>query len=112
MDKITVAQLLAQHGLTWYGLYQRGAGSKSMCRDWVTGKHLPSTRSAARIARAIGLPLPFVLDTIRTRNPWENGPRVAWGTHIRKALEAEITDRIEADGPYCVNCRRILDKAA
>lgn len=116
MDKITVAQLLTQYGLTWYGLHRRGAGSKSMCRDWATGKHLPSTKSAARIARAIGLPLAFVLDTIQTRNPWENSPRVTWGTHVRKELEArlnaEITDRFEANGTWCLTCRQRMPKAA
>jgi hypothetical protein len=116
MNKITVAQLLEQHGLTWWGLYKRGAGSKSMCHDWVRGKHLPCRRSAAKIARALGLPLGYVLDTIRTRDPWENSPRVTWGTHVRKALEAstkaEIEDRLESDGPYCLTCHRRLNLAA
>ena len=102
MEKINVSALLEQYGLNWYGLYKRGGGTKSMCRDWVTGKHLPSTKSAARIARALGLPTAYVLDLLRTRNSWENSPRVTWGTHVRKALEArmnaEIADRIESDG--------------
>ena len=117
MDRISVSALLAQYDLNWYGLYKRGAGSKSMCRDWVTGKHLPSTRSAARIARALGLPTNYVLDTLRTRDPWENSPRVTWATHVRKALEAantyaEIADRTESDGPWCMTCHQRITKAA
>ena len=117
MDKITVSQLLTQHGLTWYGLYRRGGGSKSMCFDWNRGRHLPNSRSAARIARAIGLPLNYILDTLRTRNQWENSPRVTWGTDVRKALEAtsanaEIKGRIESDEPTCPHCGRMLARAA
>ena len=116
MNKTTVAELLLQHGLTWYGLYRRGAGTKSMCWAWVTGKNLPCTKSAAKIARAIGLPLPYVLDTIRTRNSWENSPRVPWGTHTREAIEArtnaDIRDRIESEGPYCIACRQRILKTA
>src|SRR4051794_7177046 len=104
MEKITFSELLTRHGLTWWGLFRRGAGSKSMCWAWATGKNLPSTKSAARIARAMGLPLGYVLDTIQTRNSWENSPRVTWGTHVRKALEAKIMDRIESDGPWCITC--------
>jgi hypothetical protein len=115
MNKITTAELLAQHGLTWYGLYKRGAGSKSMCWDWATGKHRPSSKSAVRIARAIGLPPNYILDTLHTRNSWENSPRVAWGTHTREALEAastnmEITDRIESNGPWCITCHQMILK--
>ena len=116
MDKITVAQLLAQHGLNWYGLYKRGGGTKSMCRDWVTGKHLPSTKSAVRIAHAMGLPIKYILDLLHTRNSWENSPRVTWGTRVRKALEAstnaEIMDRIESEGPCCSTCHQRILKAA
>jgi hypothetical protein len=117
MNKITVAQLLAQYGLTWYGLYKRGAGSKSMCWDWATGKHRPSSKSAAKIARAIGLPTKYVLDSVRTRNSWENSPRVAWGTHVEEALEAsssstEIKDRIESNGPWCITCHQRIPEAA
>lgn len=116
MEKISVSQLLADQGLNWYGLYKRGAGSKSMCRDWSTGKHLPSTKSAARIARALGLPTVYVLDLLRTRNSWENSPRVTWGTHVRKELEtrlnAEIMDRIESEGPCCPSCHQRITKAA
>jgi hypothetical protein len=58
MDKISVSALLAQYGLTWYGLYKRGQGSmsKSMAHDWIRGAHLPSRKSAVKIARALGLP--------------------------------------------------------
>lgn len=116
MNKITVSELLSQHGLTWYGLYRRGGGSKSMCFDWVRGKHLPSTKSAARIARALGLPLPYVLDTLHTRNSWENSPRVPWGTHVREAMEgstnAEIKDRLESVGTRCLTCHQRILKAA
>jgi hypothetical protein len=116
MNKITVNELLTQYGLTWYGLHKRGAGSKSMCHDWVRGKHLPSTRSAAKIARAIGLPLNYILATLRTRNSWENSPRVPWGTHVREALEAssrtEIKDRLESEGPWCITCHQKLENSA
>jgi hypothetical protein len=109
MNKITVAELLSQCGLTWYGLYKRGAGSKSMCRDWVIEKHLPSTRSAARIVRSLGLPDHYRL-ILRTRNSWENSPRVTWGTHVRRALEARTNaataDRLEAGGTWCVSCHQ------
>jgi hypothetical protein len=117
MNKITVSELLTQHGFTWYQLYKRGAGSKSMCFDWNRGRHLPSSKSAARIARALGIPLPYVLDTLKTRNQWQNSPRVTWGTHVREVLKAtsanvKITGRIESDEPTCPHCRRMLNRAA
>jgi hypothetical protein len=116
MNKITVAQLLEQHGLTWWGLYRRGVGSKSMCHDWVRGKHLPCSKSAIRIVRALGLPTHYAL-ALHTRNSWENSPRVAWGTHVREALEAavtniEIKDRLESEGPWCITCHQRVAKAA
>lgn len=115
MNKLTVAELLGQHNLTWYGLFKRGAGSKSMCFDWARGKHLPCTKSAARIVRALGLPTHYIL-ILRTRNSWENSPRVTWGTHVRKALEATsnavLADRLESEGPWCVTCHQKIPKAA
>lgn len=111
MENITVAELLAQHGLNWYQLYRRGAGSKSMCFDWARGKHLPCSKSAARIVRALGLPTHYIL-ILRTRNSWENSPRVTWGTHVREALEASTTvDRLESEGPWCVTCHQKIPKA-
>ena len=117
MNKITVAELLTQRSLNWYGLYKRGAGSKSMCWDWTTGKHRPRSKSAVRIARALGLPPNYILDTLLTRNSWENSPRVPWGTHVREALEAsstntEIKDRLESEGPWCITCHQRISKAA
>ena len=116
MNKISVAQLLEQHGLTWYGLYRRGGGTKSMCWAWAVGKHLPSTKSAARIIRSLGLPTHYLL-TLRTRNSWENSPRAAWGTHTGEAMQAasttaEITDLIESEGPCCPSCHQKIPKAA
>jgi hypothetical protein len=116
MNKITVGELLAQYGMTWYQLHKRGGGTKSMCWAWTIGKHLPSTRSAARIARALGLPAAYVLDTLRTRNQWENSPRVTWGTHVREALEAStrtvITDLNDSGEPLCPSCHQRISKAA
>jgi hypothetical protein len=117
MNKITVAELLKQYGLTWYGLYRRGGGSKSSCWDWTIGRHLPCTKSAARIARAMGLPTNYILDILHTRNSWENKPRVPWGTHTLEALQAastraDITGRGEPDGPRCSLCHQRLTKAA
>jgi len=116
MNKITVSQLLANQGLSWYGLYRRGGGSKSMCFDWNRGRHLPNTKSAARIARALGLPLNYILDTLQTRNQWQNSPRVAWGTHVRESMQNDIspstTGRIESDEPSCPHCGRMLARAA
>jgi hypothetical protein len=115
MEKISVSALLAQYGLTWHGLYRRGGGTKSMCWSWVVGKHLPSTKSAVRIARALGLPSNYVLDILHTRNSWENSPRVPWGFHVRQALEsastnADIKGWSESDGPWCITCRQRLPK--
>ena len=117
MKEITVSELLAQYGLSWCALYKRGAGTKSMCHDWARGKHLPSVRSTVRIARAIGLPSAYVLGILRTRNQWENSPRMEWGANVRKALQDSSTfplntDRIEPDGPGCPSCGQRVPKAA
>jgi hypothetical protein len=113
MEQITVAQLLEQYGLTSYQLHKRGAGSKSMCNDWKLGRHLPSTKSVARIVRALGLPLPYVRAILKSRNQWENSPRVPWGTHVRQAMMEDITTgRIESGGPICPTCGRPHLKSA
>jgi len=117
MEKITLKELLEQQGMTWYGLYKRGGGSKSMCNDWFRGRHCPNRKSAAKIARAIGLPTKYVLDILKTRDQWDNSPRVAWGTHVREALEltstnVDIAGRIESGGPWCITCHQRIPKAA
>jgi len=76
MNRITVKELLEEHGLTWWNLYKRsqGAFSKSMCHDWVRGAHLPSRRSAVKIAFALGLPAAHVLGLLKTREKYQNRP--------------------------------------
>jgi hypothetical protein len=88
-----------------------------MCFDWKRGRHLPNTKSAARIARALGLPLNYILDSLQTRNRWQNSPREAWGTHVRKAMMEDsanngIEGRIESGEPSCPHCGRMLAIAA
>jgi hypothetical protein len=77
MEKTTVKELLARHGLTWYQLYRRSQGtiSKSMAFDWVIGKHQPSRKSAVHIAHALGLPAQHVLDVLQTRDRHEHHPK-------------------------------------
>lgn len=77
MEKIDTKTLLTQHGLNWYGLYKRGQGSfsKSMCHDWVIGRHQPTRKSAVKIARVLGLPTQHVLDVLQTREMHENRPK-------------------------------------
>src|SRR5665213_795798 len=113
MDKLTVSQLLAQRGISWYRLHQLTGMSKSMCHDWFRGRHLPSNRSAARIARALGIST----ESLLTRDQWDNLPRTPWGTNARKALQesrtiADFKDRIESDVPVCPHCGLQLNKAA
>ena len=113
MDKLTVKELLAQRGMTWYALHQKTGMSKSMCHDWFRGRHLPSNRSAARIARALGIST----ESLLTRDQWDNFPRTPWGTNARKALQesrtiADFKDRIESHVPWCMTCHRPMDKAA
>src|SRR5664280_838661 len=86
--------------------------SKSMCHDWFRGRHLPSNRSAARIARALGISP----ESLLTRDQWDNLPRTAWGTNARKALQesctiADFKDRIESAGLTCPHCHRMLNAA-
>src|ERR1035437_1466597 len=112
MSKLTVRQLLAQRGMTWYALHQKTGMSKSMCHDWFRGRHLPSNRSAARIARALGIST----ESLLTRDQWDNLPRTPWGTNARKALQesrtiADFKDRIESHVPWCMTCHQKILKA-
>ncbi len=118
-SKVSVRELLAQHGLSWWALYRRSQGtiSKSMAFDWWRHRHLPSKKSAALIARALGLPADYVLEILQTRNPWDNSPRAAWGTRVCKSLQEASTtapyrDRIEAGDTYCLTCHQMIRKAA
>jgi transcriptional regulator with XRE-family HTH domain len=113
MNKITVSQLLNQRGMTWYGLHRLTGMSKSMCHDWFRGRHLPSNRSAARIARALGISP----DSLLTRDQWDNLPRTPWATNTRKALQeagtlTDFKDRIDPAGLVCPHCHQILGKVA
>lgn len=111
--KLTMADFLSLHGLSWYTLYKRGVAAKSTCHSWIIGTQLPCDKSATKIARVLGLPLAEVRRTLKTRNPWENSPRVKWGTHVRaRSSSTDIQGRLESAEPVCLTCGSPLLKSA